>query len=281
MNLLQIDDFSVSKIERIAETLLEQGTHLGLAILKALIIFIIGRFIIKMINKFVKNILARKEIAPAVKTFVSSLINILLIILLIIAIIGALGIETTSFAALLASAGVAIGLALSGNLSNFAGGIIILLFKPLKIGDYVATSDVSGTVVEIQIFHTILNTPDNIRVHIPNGTLSSGYINNYNVDKRRIQWIFGVEYGEDFDKVKKVILDVLSKDDRILPDPAPFVELQELGASSVNIVVRVWVKGSDYWDVYFNMNKSIYKTFNEAGIGFPFPQLTVHQAKDQ
>lgn len=279
MNLLQIESLSVSKMERAAQTLLEQGTHLGLAILKALIIFIIGRIVIKLINKFIKKILEKRDIAPAVKTFVSSLVNILLIILLIVAVISALGIETTSFAALIASAGIAIGMALSGNLSNFAGGLIILLFKPFRIGDYIATTDVSGTVIEIQIFHTILNTLDNVRVHIPNGTLSSGYINNYNVDKRRVEWIFGVDYGEDFDKVKQVILDILSKDSCILDDPTPFIELHQLDSSSVNIVVRVWTKGSDYWSVYFSVNQEVYKTFNEKGINFPFPQLTIHQAK--
>ncbi|NDV70240.1 mechanosensitive ion channel family protein [Dysgonomonas sp. 25] len=277
MNLLQIETVSLSKIERILETLLEQGTHLGLAILKALIIFIIGRFVINLINKLVKKLLNKKDVAPAVRTFVASLVNIILIVMLIISIIGALGIQTTSFAALIASAGVAIGMALSGNLSNFAGGLIILLFKPFKIGDYIGTSSVSGTVQEIQIFHTILTTSDNITVYIPNGTLSSGYINNYNVDKRRIEWIFGVDYGEDFDKVRKTILEVLAADTRIMSDPAPFVELNQLDASSVNIIVRVWAKGSDYWDVYFNINKNVYQKFNEVGIDFPFPQLTIHK----
>ena len=275
MILLQTD--TITKVEKIAETLLEQGTHLGLAIIKALVIFLIGRYIIKLINKLVHKLLSKKDVAPAVRTFVGSLVNITLVILLIISVIGALGIQTTSFAALIASAGVAIGMALSGNLSNFAGGLIILLFKPFKIGDFISTSDISGTVVEIQIFHTILNTSDNIRVYIPNGGLSSGYINNFNVDKRRIEWIFEVDYGEDFDRVKKTILEVLAKEDRILPDPEPFVELTKLDASSVNIVVRVWAKGSDYWNVYFNINKNIYKTFNDVGINFPFPQLTVHQ----
>lgn len=280
MDLLQIDDLSVSKMERISETLLSQGADLGLAVLKALIIFIIGQFIIRLIKKFIKKSLEKREIAPAVKTFVSSLVNILLTILLIVAVISALGVETTSFAALIAAAGVAIGMALSGNLSNFAGGLIILLFKPFRIGDYIATATVGGTVTEIQIFHTILTTPDNVKVHIPNGILSSGYINNYNVDKRQIEWIFRISYGENFDKVKQVILDVLSKDSRIFADPAPFVELHQLDASSVNVVVRVWTKGSDYWRVYFHINQSIYATFNQADINFPLPQLTVHQTKD-
>lgn len=277
MSELQIE--SISKIEKVLTTLSEQGVELGLSIVKALVIFIIGRYIIKLINKLVKKLLNKQNIAPAVRTFVGSLINIVLIIMLIVSIIGALGIQTTSFAALIASAGVAVGMALSGNLSNFAGGLIILLFKPFKIGDYIATSSVGGTVEEIQIFHTILNTPDNVRVFIPNGTLSSGHINNYAVDKRRIEWTFGVDYGEDFENVKANILEVLSEESRIFPEPAPFVELISLGDSSVNIVVRVWIKGSDYWDIYFKINKLIYAKFNEVGINFPFPQMTVHQAK--
>jgi small conductance mechanosensitive channel len=277
LNILQME--TISKVEKIASTLAEQGTNLGISILKALVIFFIGRLIIKIINKLVRKLLSKKDIAPAVRTFASSLINIVLMIMLVISIIGALGVQTTSFAALVASAGVAIGMALSGNLSNFAGGLIILIFRPFKIGDYIATADVGGTVVEIQIFHTLLNTPENVRVHIPNGILSSGYINNYSVDKRKIEWIFGVDYGEDFERVKNIILDVLNSDPRIFSDPAPFIELMKLDSSSVNIVVRIWAKGSDYWDVYFNINKLIYKKFNESGVNFPFPQLTVHQAK--
>lgn len=278
MNLLEIGTVSVSQLQKVASTLLEQGTDLGISLLKAFLIFIIGRFLIKLINKMVIKLLDKKDVAPAVRTFVGSLVNIVLILLLIISVIGALGIQTTSFAALIASAGVAIGMALSGNLSNFAGGLIILLFRPFKIGDYISTSNLGGTVTEIQIFHTILITPDNIRVHVPNGVLSSGYINNYNVEKRRVEWTFGVDYGEDFERVKKVLLEVLSKDSRIFTDPAYFIELTKLDASSVNVVVRVWTKSSDYWAVFFSINKEVYKAFNEAGIDFPYPQLTVHQA---
>lgn len=273
--LMQIGE--LFKVEKLVEMLLLEGTRLGLTLLKAFIVFIVGRLLIKLINRIVRKLLEKKDIAPSVKTFVSSLVNIALIVLLIVSVIGTLGIQTTSFAALLASAGVAIGMALSGNLSNFAGGVIILLFRPFRIGDYISTSSVEGTVVEIQIFHTVLNTANNIKVYIPNGTLSSGYINNLTVDKRRVEWVFGVEYGEDFEKVRNVILEVLSKDERIFSEPAPFVELKELNASSVDIVVRVWAKGSDYWDVYFHTNKQIYARFNELGISFPYPQLTIHQ----
>lgn len=273
--LLQVD--TLSQGEAMIENLLSEGVQFGLAILKALLIFIIGRYIIKFISKLVKNVLVKRGVDPSVRSFLNSLLNVILMILLIISVIGALGVQTTSFAALLASAGVAIGMALSGNLSNFAGGLIILIFKPYKVGDFISVSEGSGTVAEIQIFHTVINTSENLRMYIPNGSLSSGYINNYNIEKRRIEWMIGIDYGEDFDKVKATILEILSQDDHILPEPLPLIELHTLDASSVNVVVRVWAPASDYWGVYFNINQKIYKTFNEKGINFPYPQLTVHQ----
>jgi small conductance mechanosensitive channel len=276
MEGLQVE--SLSAYEKVIVSVIEQGSTWGIVIIKALIILAIGKMLINLTNKLVRRLLRRKGIDPSVQSFVGSLINVILIVLLIVSIIGVLGIQTTSFAALLASAGVAIGIALSGNLSNFAGGILILLFKPFKVGDFITAQGVSGTVVEIQIFHTILNGPDNIRQYIPNGSLSSGVVTNFNVDKRRVEWIFGVDYGEDYDTVKAVIGRILAKESRLLPDPAPFIALHALDSSSVNIVVRAWVRGSDYWDVYFDINKEVYATFNGCGINFPFPQLTVHQA---
>ncbi|WP_297907318.1 mechanosensitive ion channel domain-containing protein [uncultured Parabacteroides sp.] len=271
-----------SKLEETIKYLVEHGSQLGLTLIKALLVFVIGRLIINLLNKLVRKILSKRDIDPSVKTFVGSLVNVSLTILLIISVVGALGVQTTSFAALLASAGVAVGMALSGNLSNFAGGLIILLFKPYKVGDYIEAQGVGGTVKEIQMFHTVLGTTDNKVIYIPNGSLSSGVVTNFsNQTTRRVDWTFGVEYGSDYEKVKQVIESVLAKDSRILSEPAaPFIALTALADSSVNVVVRVWVKSSDYWGVYFDINKNIYATFNEVGIGFPFPQLTVHQAKD-
>ena len=181
---------------------------------------------------------------------------------------------------LLFAVGVAIGMALSGNLQNFAGGLIILLFRPYKVGDFIeASTGASGTVKEIQIFHTILITADNKMIYVPNGAMSSGVITNYSkLDTRRIEWNFGVDYGEDYNKVEKVLREIIANDKRILTSPAPFIELGELAASSVNIKIRVWVNSSDYWNVFFSMNQTVYTIFNKEGINFPFPQLTVHQA---
>lgn len=253
----------------------------GGRILAALIVFVVGRFVISLLNKFLSKMLDRRKVEVSVKTFVKSLVNVLLTILLIIAVVDKLGVATTSFAALLASAGVAIGMALSGNLSNFAGGLVILLFKPYKVGDVIESQNFIGTVKEIQIFHTILTTADNKMIYVPNGSLSNGVVINYSFQKtRRIEWVFGVDYGEDYAKVEELIRQVIADEKRILTNPTPFVALHALAASSVNVVTRVWVKSEDYWDVYFKVNQEIYATFNKQGINFPFPQLTVHQAKN-
>lgn len=277
--LLQVLEVS-ERLEGVLKSLIEHSAELGFAIIKAVIVFVVGRMIINLLNKLVKNILIKRNFDPSVKSFVSSLVNVTLTILLIISIVGALGVQTTSFAALLASAGVAVGMALSGNLSNFAGGLIVLLFKPYKVGDFIDYQGQSGTVREIQMFHTILKTTDNKVIYIPNGSLSSGVIVNYsNQQTRRIDWVFGVDYGTDYDHVKQVLETILEKETRILQEPDKhFIALTALADSSVNILVRVWVKSEDYWSVYFDMNKTVYEVFNKEGINFPFPQLTVHQA---
>lgn len=271
-----------TKLSRVLDSLVEQGAALGWTLIKALLVFIVGRFLISMINKLVQRVLLKRNIDPSIKTFVGSLIHIILMILLIVSVVGALGVQTASFAALLASAGVAIGMALSGNLSNFAGGLIILIFKPYKVGDFIEAQNLSGTVREIQIFHTVLTTTDNKVIYIPNGSLSSSAVINYSYQQvRRIDWTFGVEYGTDYAKVKGVLEEILAKDERILQEPAaPFVAMSQLADSSVNYVVRVWVNSPDYWDVYFDITRIVYERFNAEGIGFPFPQLAIHQAKD-
>lgn len=268
-------------VEQLLSKLLDWGIEVGKDLLGAIIIYIVGRFIIKQVGRLLARILEKRKLEISVQTFLRSLVSILLNLILAFAIVSRLGVETTSFAALLASAGVAIGMALSGNLSNFAGGLIILVFKPFKVGDYIEGQNANGTVREIQIFHTILTTVDNKVIYVPNGALSSNAITNYSKQEtRRAEWVFGVEYGEGFEKVKAVLQRIIDADPRILKDPAPMIALGALSASSVDIKVRAWAKTADYWDVYFDMNKIVYDTFNKEGIGFPFPQLTVHQAKD-
>lgn len=268
-----------SKLQILIQQLIDWGVAAGGRIIGAIIIFVVGRILISFLKKILAKLLTKRHIDPGIQSFVKSLTNILLTILLVIAVVSKLGVDTTSFAALLASAGVAVGMALSGNLQNFAGGLIVLLFRPFKVGDWIEYLNVSGTVREIQIFHTILTTADNKVIYIPNGAVSSGTVTNYNREEtRRIEWVVGVDYGEDYNKVEETVHRILAKDKRILNDPAPFIALHALSASSVNVVVRVWVKSSDYWNVYFDINKEIYVVFNKEGINFPFPQLTVHQA---
>lgn len=269
----------LDQLQHFLQTLIDWGVSAGGRVLGAVLIFIVGRFLISFLNRLVAKIMVRRHIDPSVQSFVRSLVNILLTILLIIAVVSKLGVETTSFAALLASAGVAVGMALSGNLQNFAGGLIVLLLRPYKVGDLIESQGVIGTVNEIQIFHTILLTADNKMIYIPNGTLSSGTVVNYSRQTtRRVEWIIGVEYGEQMAKVEQVINALIRADKRILSTPDPFVALHALDSSSVNVVIRVWVDAADYWPVYFDMNKAIYETFNREGISFPFPQLTLHQA---
>ena len=266
-------------LEQVIQQVITFCVDAGKSILLAAVIFIAGRFIISVINRLVAQMMERRKIDATIQSFLRSFINILLTILLLISVVSALGVNTTSFAALLASAGVAVGMALSGNLQNLAGGLIILLFKPYKVGDYVDAQGVSGTVKEIQIFHTVLITPDNKIIYVPNGSLSSGSVTNYSLSQlRRVDWTVGVEYGTEIEKVRQTVLDLIKKDGRILTEPAPFIALSALADSSVNITIRVWVKNEDYWGVFFDMNQNIYEVFNREGISFPFPQVTVHQA---
>lgn len=272
---------SLSQLDIVIQNLIDSGISAGKHIIAAVVIFIVGRFLIKLINRLVASILQRRHIEISVQTFLSSLVNIILTILLIITVIGALGVNTTSFAALIASTGVAIGMALSGNLQNFAGGLVILLFKPYRVGDFIDVCGVQGTVSAVQIFHTILLTPDNKAVYLPNGSTSSSTITNYSrEDKRRIEWTFGIDYGEDVNRARTAILSVITADARILPDPAPFVAVGGLSDSSVDIIVRVWVPTEEYWNVYFDMHQRVYETFNEQKINFPYPQQTVHLVQD-
>ena len=270
----------VDKLSFVIEKLMSFAVSAGGHILSAIVVFIVGKLIVNALNRLVSRILDRRNVDKSVKTFLKSLTNILLTVILIVSVVGALGVNTTSFAALLASAGVAIGMALSGNLQNFAGGLIILLFKPYKVGDLIESQGVIGVVSEVQILHTIITTADNKVIYIPNGSLSSGVVINYsNKDTRRVEWVVGVDYGEDYGKVRQTVEKIIKADSRILETPEPFIALNALDASSVNIIIRVWVKTADYWDVYFDINKQIYEGFNRENINFPFPQLTVHQAQ--
>lgn len=248
----------------------------GKSILIAVVIFFVGKLLISFVNRMMDHMMQRRKIEPTIQTFLKSLLNVLMMILLGITVISALGVNTTSFAALLASAGVAVGMALSGNLQNLAGGIVILLFRPYKVGDYIEALGTGGVVNAIQIFHTIILTVDNKKIYLPNGAMSSGNITNFSSEEtRRVDFTVGVEYGEDSERVRRVLLELFAAEERILQEPAPVVFLKELAASSVNFTARVWVRTPDYWDVFFEMSERIYCEFNKRGIGFPFQTITL------
>ena len=277
-----INTVSDTPTNKLVSTLGEKALVFGIKLLAALAIYFIGAWLIKIVKKALRRFFIRKKVEPAIETFVMSLVTAVLWVLLIIIAVGALGVETTSLAALLAAGGVAIGMALSGTVQNFAGGVMILIFKPFKVGDYIEAQGFAGTVSEVNITSTKLVTIDNRVIILPNGPLHSGTVNNYSqLAFRRVDLTVGVEYGTDADKVKEVILAMAAEDDRILGvengAPAdPFVALTSLSPSSVDFVVRLWVKTADYWAVFFSVNEGIYKALPANGIKFPFPQLSVH-----
>ena len=264
----------------------QQALHFGLKVLAALAIYIIGAWLIKKITKMVSKGLEKKASYAALASFVKSLVSITLWVLLIIITVGALGINTTSLAALLAAGGMAIGMALSGTVQNFAGGIMLLVFKPIKAGDFIEAQGFTGTVSEINITSTKLVTLDNRVVFIPNGSLSSGNINNFSVkDLRRVDINVSVAYGTDIEKAKATVLDIIKSNPKTLnagtPGAAdPFVALLTLGESTITLVTRTWVKAEDYWDVYFWINENLYTRLPETGIEFSYPQVTVNINKD-
>jgi len=225
--------------------------------------------------------LERRQTDESLKPFLKNLVGILLKVLLIITVLSMLGVEMTSFIAILGAAGLAVGLALSGTLQNFAGGAMILLFKPFKVGDVIEAQGFIGKVSEIQIFNTILKTPDNKTIIIPNGGLATSSMTNYSTEPtRRVDWTFGIGYGDDVDKAKEVIKGLCDQDPRILKDPELFIAVSALADSSVNFAVRAWVNADDYWNVFFEMNEKVYKSFDREGLNIPFPQMDVHLHRD-
>jgi small conductance mechanosensitive channel len=275
-----MSSISALTVEEIVKYLTSAGLTIGATIIKVALIWIIGRWLSKRLVTIVKKLMVKKNTDASIQTFLVSLIDIVALIVLLIIIISVVGIDTSSFIALFASAGVAIGMALSGTLQNFAGGVMVLLFRPYKVGDYIEAQGQAGTVKEIQIFNTLLQTPDNRIIIVPNGPLSTGIINNYSREAtRRVDFSFSISYGDDFEIAKKVLMEIIEKDARILKTPAPFIELGKMNASSIDITVRVWCNASDYWGIYFDMNKSVYSTFPAKGLNFPYNTITVNMPK--
>ena len=264
-------------LNKAIELVMEYGPKLILAIL----VLIIGMWIIKGIKKLVTKALQKGQVEISLQKFLVSMITVLLKVLLLISVASMIGIATTSFIAILGAATFAIGLALQGSMSNFAGGLLILLLKPFKVGDTIEAQGFVGKVDKIQIFNTIMKTFDNKMIYIPNGTLSNGNITNYSQEPiRRVDMTFGIGYGDDIKKTKEVLSRLVKEDSRILAEPAPLIAVSSLGDSSVNFAFKVWCDTAEYWNVYFDMQEKVKLTFDQENISIPFPQTDVHLFKE-
>ncbi len=252
----------------------------GLNIFSAIAIFVIGRWIAKALTKAIKTLLHKNDVEDTLESFAGNIVYMALMACVVLAAISRLGVETTSIIAMLGAAGLAVGLALQGSLSNFAAGVLIIFFKPYKVGDYVEAAGVGGTIIAVQIFNTVLNTPDNKRVVVPNSQITGGVITNYSAnDTRRLDLTIGITYGDDIDKAKTTLTEIVAASPHVLKSPEAVVAVHTLADSSVNIVARPWVKTSDYWAAHFELTETIKKRFDAENIGFPFPQLEVHLPK--
>lgn len=255
----------------------EWATLYGVKVIGAIAIFVIGRIVIGMIIKGLRTVMTRAETDETLSRFLLSLTRIALLTFVIIAALGTLGVETASFIAIIGAAGLAVGFALQGSLANFASGVMLIIFRPFKAGDFIEAAGCSGAVEEIHIFNTVMRTPDNKRIIIPNSQVTGGTITNYSaMETRRVDLVFGIGYGDDLRKAKDVLSRLVTDDPRVLTEPAPQVVVAALADSSVNFHVRPWVKTADYWGVYFDLTEKVKLTFDAEGISIPFPQRDVH-----
>lgn len=279
----QFADFSSLTMNDLYNIAANFAVDIVIKIIEIALIWFIGRWLGRRLISICKAMMERRKTNESVASFTLSLIDVVVMIVLLIIIIGAIGIDTSSFIALFASAGVAIGMALSGTLQNFAGGVMILLFRPYKVGEFIEAQGVSGTVKEIQIFNTVVKTGDNKLILLPNGPVSTGIITNYSREAyRRVDMTFSVSYGDDYETAKELLLRLVKEDTRILNSPAePAVALSALSASSIDISLRVWCKQEDYWGVLNDMNKKVYETFPKAGLNFPYQTFTLHVNKEE
>jgi len=268
-------------MEQLLNKLIEWGSTFGIKLIAAIAIFVIGRIIAKGIRKLIVKVMAKRKVDKTISSFISSLTFSALLVFVILAALSQLGIQTTSFMAIIGAAGLAIGLALQGSLSNFASGFLIILFRPFKLGDYVEAGGVSGSISKISVFTTEINSVDNKKIIVPNSQIMNGTITNFTAEKtRRVDLSFGVGYETDISKVKDILNKIITGHELILKDPAPFVRLGNLGDNSIDFTVRVWAKTEDYWTVYFDLTEKTKQEFDKAGINIPYPQMDVHLIKE-
>ncbi len=276
MDIPEIADLSTTW-DNVLEMLRTTGLEFGINLVTAIAIFYIGKIVVGLLTRSLRKVMQAQEIDKTLESFVCNLVRMVLLTFVIIASVSALGIQTTSFIAVVGAAGLAIGLALQGSLSNFASGVLIVLFRPYKVGDWVEAAGVAGTIVEVQILTTVFKTGDNKSIIVPNSQVMNSIIINYSAnDQRRVDMVVGVSYDDDLDKVRATLEDLIAADDRILDDPACTIAVAELADSSVNFIVRPWVKSGDYSGVKFDLTEAIKKRFDKEGITFPFPQQDVH-----
>jgi small conductance mechanosensitive channel len=263
--------------ELIQERGMDLGMDLGIKVITALAIFLVGKFIVRLVVSAIAKVMQKQDVDKTLETFICNLVRTVLMIVVVIAAIGAIGIQTTSFIAIFGAAGLAVGLALQGSLSNFASGVLIVLFRPYRVGDFIEAAGISGSVEQVQILTTVLKTGDNKQIIVPNSQIMDSIITNYSAnDTRRVDMVIGVSYDDDLDKVRKTLEELVAADDRILPEPAVKIAVSALADSSVNFIVRPWVNTADYWGVMFDLTEAIKKRFDKDGISFPFPQQDVH-----
>jgi len=277
MEELNVPDLSGIDWAGLYEKFQSVGVSFGIKVVAAIAIFYVGRIVAKVVTNGVRKLMVAQEVDKILETFVSNLVYTLLMVFVIIAAINQLGVQTTSLIAIMGAAGLAIGLALQGSLANFAAGVLIVMFRPYKVGDFVEAAGIAGSVLQVQILTTVLKTGDNKQIIVPNGQIMGSIITNYSAnDTRRIDLTIGIGYDDDIDKARDTIQALVDADDRILKDPACLIAVSELADSSVNFVVRPWVKSADYWAVNFDLTEAIKKRFDQEGISFPYPQQDVH-----
>jgi small conductance mechanosensitive channel len=264
-------------VNKYVDMAIQYGTEYGIKVIGAIAIFVIGKWVAHKLSGFIKKLMERGEIDRTLSAFIASVIDILLMIVVVLAAINNLGVDTTSLIAILGAAGLAIGLALQGTFGNIGAGVILILFRPFEVGNFVSVAGESGTVEAITLFNTTLLTPDNKMILIPNSAIASGNITNFSKkEERRVDFVFGIGYDDDLKLAKATLQEIIDADTRILKDPASFIGVGELGDSSVNFTVRVWVKAADYWGVHFDTIEKVKLTFDEKGISIPYPQMDVH-----
>ncbi|WP_309497630.1 mechanosensitive ion channel domain-containing protein [Sulfurovum sp.] len=264
-------------VNKYMDLAIQYGAEYGIRIIGAIAIFVIGKWVAKKLSGLIKKLMERGEVDPTLSAFVASIIDILLMVVVVLAAIKNLGIDTTSFIAILGAAGLAIGLALQGTFGNIGSGVILILFRPFEVGNFIAVGGESGTVEAITLFNTTLLTPDNKVILIPNSTVAAGNITNFSKKaERRVDFVFGIGYDDDLKLAKATLQEIIDADTRILKFPESFIGVGELGDSSVNFTVRVWVKASDYWGVHFDTTEKVKLTFDAKGISIPYPQMDIH-----